>query len=168
MGLFLFLHESFLEIVLGVLQNLLGLRQLGGLAAQLGLLLDQLRRHLLEHHLHLGHLLRHGFQGVGLVRQVLVGHLDVVQHALVVVVSHEHSVLLPGGHQVLSQPLNFAGVLLQLGALGHLLVDLGLVLDVFGPVSVVQSGEGLLQVDAGRGDGGDDGGLGPAAQGVLQ
>lgn len=31
-----------------------------------------------------------------------------------------------------------------------------------------QGGLGLLQVDGGRGDGGDDGGLGPAAQGVLE
>lgn len=49
---------------------------------------------------------------------------------------------------------------------GHrdLLVDLGPVGDVLGPVRVVEGGEGLLEVDSGRGDGGDDGGLGAATE----
>ena len=45
---------------------------------------------------------------------------------------------------------------------------LWLVHDILSPVSVVQGGQRLLQVAAGRRDGGYDGGLGAAAQTVLQ
>ena len=48
------------------------------------------------------------------------------------------------------------------------LVDLGPVGDVFGPLSVVQRAQSLLQVAGGRRHGGDDGRLGAAAQRVLQ
>ena len=48
------------------------------------------------------------------------------------------------------------------------MVNFWLVHDILCPVSVVQGGQRLLQVAAGRRDGGYDGGLGAAAQTVLQ
>ena len=52
--------------------------------------------------------------------------------------------------------------------LGESLVDLRSVGDVLGPVGIVQRGEGLLDVAHGGADRGNDGGLGPSSQRVLQ
>ena len=64
--------------------------------------------------------------------------------------------------------LTYLAVLLHQIFFTELGVDLGPVEDASGPGGVVEGGEGLLHVDGGGGDGGDDGGLGPPAQRVLE
>ena len=62
----------------------------------------------------------------------------------------------------------YLAVLLHEIFFAELGVDLGPVENASGPGGVVQCGEGLLHVDGGGRDGGDDGGLGPPTQRVLE
>lgn len=64
--------------------------------------------------------------------------------------------------------MTYLAVLLHKIFLTELGIDLGPVEDAPGPGSVVEGGEGLLHVDGSWGDRGDDGGLRPPAQRVLE
>lgn len=78
------------------------------------------------------------------------------------------TIFIPGSLQIPFETVDFFRILLQNGFLRHFLVHLRFVLDVFGPVGVLQGAHGLLEVLVTRRHGGDDGRLRSTAERLLQ
>lgn len=130
--------------------------------------LGKLRANLRKHLFSALELLFSFLVGLGELVDPVFASLLLLHELIVAIQSKENTRLFASSKQVGLETLDFLDILANESLFGHALVDLGLVADVLGTVSIVQSRKRLVNVDFCGADGSNNASLGTTTERVLE